>query len=584
MSNQVHQLYSTAEQWLGAIGASASSSLADEALAVARPHCSATPPPVEWAMVMALASWHLENYVEGLAVLMRVEISSVSSVDFFGLLGMLSRRVPGYEAKAQEAYEYALKLDSTRSDLQYNLANLLKEKEPMRALYHYRLSLKLDCKAANVWHNYGSTLNEYSDPDCALMALQTSLMLDPSDADAWCNLGLILFKLDRFEPSKRCFVHSIALDQAHATSYINYGQALIETLQPEQALHVLRRGVDLDSSSSNSLWNLSLALLLLGQYKDGWKFYDARFHTKEFGNTKSPTSVDLIRDLQSLPSPGGTELVVWSEQGLGDGIQFCRYLLLLQARNVPFRFIAPKPLLRLYRDWLGLKDCVCVTLDFKDMGDSRPNIPLLSLPHLFNTELHSIPSFSYLSPPSSPPSHLVVKQPPGGLSVGVAWATNPDNKAMYRHKSLPAATLLDPLLDLVKLDLIEIHSLQVGPDSCQFDSLKDHNRVFDWSSSFSDFADTAHVVSQLDLIISVDTAVAHLSAALNRPTWLLLPHNADFRWLHKRTDSPWYPSMRLFRQPTRGDWGAVMDEVQEALNRLFLLDLQSLANAKKQNG
>ena len=110
-------------------------------------------------------------------------------------------------------------------------------------------------------------------------------MLDPTDADAWCNLGLAMFQLEKFDASKDVFVHS-GLDQCHASSHINYGQVLIETLQPEEALQVLRRGVELDSSSSNSLWNLSLALLLLGQYKDGWRYYEARFHTDEFGKAK----------------------------------------------------------------------------------------------------------------------------------------------------------------------------------------------------------------------------------------------------------------------------------------------------------
>ena len=134
-------------------------------------------------------------------------------------------------------------------------------------------------------------------------------------------------------------------------------------------------------------------------------------------------------------------------------------------------------------------------------------------------------------------------------------------------------------MDAVQLDLIELHSLQVGGDAEQLAPWRHLERVTDWSGTLTDFADTAHLIQQLDLVISVDTAVAHLAGALGKPTWLLLAHNADFRWMHQRSDTPWYPGMRLFRQPKRGDWPGLMAEVQEALNQLFLLNLPPLAEA-----
>ena len=136
------------------------------------------------------------------------------------------------------------------------------------------------------------------------------------------------------------------------------------------------------------------------------------------------------------------------------------------------------------------------------------------------------------------------------------------------------------LINLVKLQLIELHSLQVGQDSSQLTPFSEVSGVHDWGKIVEDFSDTAFLIDQLDLVLTVDTAVAHLAGALNKPVWLLLPHNADFRWLHGRSDSPWYPNMRLFRQPKRGDWSGLMAQVQEALNQLFLLDLPSLSDAK----
>jgi len=213
--------------------------------------------------------------------------------------------------------------------------------------------------------------------------------------------------------------------------------------------------------------------------------------------------------------------------------------------------------------------------------DQRPHLALMSLPLLFNTELHTVPAqMPYLRPPSAVPEHLQVPPPPGGLSVGIVWASNPDNKAMYKNKSMPLALLMPRLIDLVELDLIDLHSLQFGADAEQLDPWRQHERVTDWKDRLQDFSETAFVLNQLDLVISVDTAVAHLAAALNRPTWLLLPQNADFRWLKGRNDSPWYPSMRLFRQQAHGDWGSVVQQVKDTLDTMFLLDLDGLADAK----
>ena len=155
------------------------------------------------------------------------------------------------------------------------------------------------------------------------------------------------------------------------------------------------------------------------------------------------------------------------------------------------------------------------------------------------------------------------------------WASNPDNKEMYR-KSMPLAVLMPLLSELLQLGLIELHSLQFGHDAAA-KSLVDYDGVKDWHEEIHDFSDTAHLLQQLDLVISVDTAVAHLAGALNRPTWLLRPQNADFRWLKGRSDSPWYPSMRLFRQRRHGDWSDVVDEIRQAFQDLTLLDFSALA-------
>ena len=149
----------------------------------------------------------------------------------------------------------------------------------------------------------------------------------------------------------------------------------------------------------------------------------------------------------------------------------------------------------------------------------------------------------YLNYSGETPQALSIPEPPGGISVGLVWASDPSNLAMYKHKSLPLDLLMPRLSELVQLDLVDIHSLQVGLDARELLPWSSNDRVTDWSSLLTDFQATAYILRQLDLVISVDTAVAHLAGALGIPTWLLLPANADFRWLRSKSDSPWYPGV-----------------------------------------
>jgi hypothetical protein len=213
-------------------------------------------------------------------------------------------------------------------------------------------------------------------------------------------------------------------------------------------------------------------------------------------------------------------------------------------------------------------------------GGGEP-LALMSLPLLFGTELDSVPCIvPYLHSPVIPPDSLRIVPPPGGLSIGIVWASNPDNKAMYRNKSIPLSLLMPLFLRLIDLDLIELHSLQFGEDAEQLAPWEMMPEIHNWMSKLQNFSDTAHVLQQLDLVITVDTAVAHLSGALKKPTWVLLPQNADFRWMRKRSDSPWYPSMRLFRQTAHGDWATVVSQLNEAFNAMLLVDTRQLLEAR----
>jgi len=540
-----------------------------------------------WGMLHGLALWFEQRHAEAFEILDQPQVCEACAAiaEYHNICGMVARQLPGHEARAQQAYERALELDPNRADTLYNLGNLLKQDHPERAEHFYRRSLVLNPDAAACWHNLGIALCSQNRHGEALAPLGISLRLDPSEADVWCNLGMAFYGLEQFDKAESCFRFTIGLDANHAPSHLNLGNALISVLQPEQAIHYLERGVELDSSSTNSLWNLSLAYLLLGRFIEGWRYYEARFNGKDFEKVKIPTAGPQIRQFDQLPRAGDPPVVVWSEQGLGDSIQFCRYLALLEASGVPYVFLARRQLLRLFREWTGLGERVQPLGSTDPTTDQRSHLALMSLPMLYGTELHSVPAqVPYLRPSQPTPEGLQVPPPPGGLAVGLVWASNPDNKAMYKNKSLPLSLLIPRLLDLADLDLIELHSLQFGDDAEQLQPWIDHPRVTDWHLRLKDFSETAHVLQQLDLVISVDTAVAHLAGALNRPTWLLLPQNADFRWLKGRLDSPWYPSMRLFRQSAHGDWPSVVHQLKQALDAMLLIDVGAVVAAQGGGG
>jgi len=534
-----------------------------------------------WVRPWGMALWKLERYEQALQVLEQGLEACATDVDFHVLMGMVARQLPAEHKKALRAYRVALELDPGRSDALYNLGNLLKDDDPVEAEECYLRSLNINPQYASGWHNLGIALNNQNRYNEALQALMVSLRLDPLVADAWCNLGLAFYGQEYFEKAEACFRYTISMNNQHAASHTNLGNTLISQLLPDEALQYLERGAELDTSSTNSLWNLALAYLLLGKYQKGWLHYEARFHTKDFEKVQIPTSGPRVRCLADLPGPGDPELVVWCEQGLGDAIQFCRYIYLLEAAQVPFVLLGRVQLLSLLQQWTGFGAKVLPPKGTTpEPIDIRPHVALMSLPMIFQTELATVPAVvPYLHPPEPTPLLLQVPPPPGGLAIGIVWASNPDNKAMYRNKSFPLSLLMPRLLDLLSLDLIDLHSLQFGADAEQLAPWRNHERITDWSEILNNFSDSAHVVSQLDLIISVDTAVAHLAGALNRPTWLLIPQNADFRWLKNRSDSPWYPSMRLFRQASHGDWSSVIQQVHAALDEMFLLDLEALASA-----
>ena len=504
-----------------------------------------------------------------------------SKAETWLLKGLILKRLSASEecnTPVLDSYYHAYSIDPSRWDIPFNIANSLKVTDPASAVSWYLKSLKLNPFSDSCWKNLGLLYLEKDQPLLAIHSLSSGLKIKPDDVDALCNLGLSYLCLDRFANAEKCFKLAILCDNTDSKGHLNYGNLLMANGNLTAALDHLSFQSSLSSESADARFNLGLCHLMMGKYSDGWPLYESRFNTGlvDLPNCFNPLNrIYTFNELRNLPP--NSRIVVWSEQGIGDTIQFVRYLNLLDVVGIEYDFYCEPSLVSLVRDWMLPGKSVISKSNLDLNGSYSHHIPLMSLPLLFDTNSFTIPcSLPYFKPSTQIPQHLQINDPPGGLSVGLVWATNPNNKPLYRHKSINLDILMPTLIQLIDMDLIDLHSLQVGSDKNQINSYLHNPRIFDWSDSINSFEDTAFLLNQLDLIISVDTAVAHLASALNRPTWLLLPKHSDFRWLRGVDDSPWYPGcMRLFRQQEQGDWSSVASQLHQAWSELLMLNLSA---------
>lgn len=415
------------------------------------------------------------------------------------------------------------------------------------ALLQFRKALTMAPDLAETSFFLGYCLQLLGRYEEALSAYDQALTCSPLLVAAWNNRGNTLLKLCRYEQAAESYSRALELEPglldtrvALATCYQALGLA-------SEAMSACEAVLRVDPQHAEAHWNKALLLLLNGDYLQGWREYEWRWRKRDF---TSP--------LRSFSQPrwqgealAGRTILVHAEQGFGDTLQFCRYVPLVASRGARVVFECHQPLVPLME---GLAGTVTVVPAGEPLPPFDLHVPLLSLPLIFGTAAETIPdAVPYLSaPPDRLPFWSTVVADGGRLRVGLCWAgkSYPDP-----GRSCPA----DQLLPLVTMTGVEFHSLQVGWNGPLPPAMADH------VAHVHDFGDTAALVSRLDLIITIDTAMAHLAGAMGKPTWVMLPFAPDWRWMLGRDDSPWYPSMRLFRQPANGSWRDVVQRVAAAL-------------------
>jgi tetratricopeptide (TPR) repeat protein len=541
-----------------------------EALDQARELCchDALPQAVRAEMhhLEAACLHQLEQSDAAVAAVRRAIALEPANASYLNTYGVILRKLKRTE-EAVRSYERVMALTPDFADVYYNCGNALNELERKEeAIARFERCLQLNPGHASAHHNVANCLRDLKRIDEALAHYERSNALQHHNPDMHCNWGLAWQLQERWDKAMEAFQTAIAQKSDHAPSHINLGSALAVQERFEEACAALRRGVELDDSCNDAKFNLGLTLLTIGEFEEGWHFYDTRLRLPDKVRPPLPTPMWDGR----LESLDGKPLLVWAEQGYGDNIQFARYVPILMEAGVTVTLSTRKPLLGLLRECLVPHTPAIVEHKPAELQGFEHHVALLSLPKLCRTGKATIPMMpGYLREPSAIPAHLRIDRQPFALHIGLVWASGVDNKDMYADKSMA----LEPLLSLFDSwrneRLVVLHSLQVGVDAEQLEPWRGQRGVVDHSQDLNDFLATACVISQLDLVISVDTAVAHVAGALNKPVWTMLQHNADFRWMRGRPDTPWYPSMTLVRQRSLGDWDSVLEQIKDRLTRLL---------------
>ncbi len=468
----------------------------------------------------------------------------------------------GRRTDAVALLEEAVRNNPQLAEAQLNLGSLYREQKKFaEAAACFREAIRLQPELLVAYVNLGNVLIEEGAPEEALGVFEPVLRLEPGNADALSGRANALRMLDCLEEAVEACRHVTRLRPDQPDSFNNLAIALGDLGRMDGCHLALEHALRLQPDHGPSHMSRALALLQAGKFQEGWLEYEWRWKGADMD---APGFAQPRWDGTPL---AGRTLLLHAEQGMGDNIQFIRLAASIDRGGGKVLFHGPKPLARLFATCAGIDQ-------FVEQGAALPafdlQCPLLSVAGLLGIDASNLPAavpYLFAEPElrSSWRGRLQGHAGLGraGLKVGICWRGNPRFR-MDRRRSFPLAAFAP----LAQVDGVRLYSLQKGAGAEQLNEWGEKLDIADFSAELGDFADTAAFMAELDLVIACDTSVAHLAGALGVPVWLAVPKAGDWRWLTNRDDSPWYPTMRLFRQEARGDWAGVAARVACALEEV----------------
>jgi hypothetical protein len=417
----------------------------------------------------------------------------------------------------------------------------------------YRDVLEADPGNSAALHMLGVIAFQSGYNDKALGLIARALRVAPNFPEALNNMGNVFSKMGGLEDALLFFQEAVAQKPDYALAYNHLGSALLGLGRLDEAAACHEEAIALNPEFANSHFNLGRLYLLMGRLEEGWKEYGWRRQVAEFNYAHRP----YAQPVWDGGNPDGKNLLLYPEQGLGDFLQFVRYIPLVAAEGGQIILETPTPMTRLLQGFDGAHTLVQFGAP---LAEFDCHASLLDLPGILGTTLETIPApANYItSSPELTDAWAERLGPREDFRIGLVWAGNPEHTNDANRSIDPG--LLKPL---IQIPGISIYNLQVERDGEAKAVFGD--AITDLAPELKDFSETAAAIRNLDLVVSVDTSVAHLAGALGHRVWTLLPFVPDWRWLIDRDDSPWYPSMRLFRQKTAGDWPGVIKRLAAAI-------------------
>jgi FkbM family methyltransferase len=475
-------------------------------------------------------------------------------------------KLAGDLAAAVDAYRKAIALRPAHADAHFNLGTALAEQERIaEAADCFRQSAALRPNHYDSLVNLGVASKQLKRHDAAVDAYRRAIAVEPDNPSAWIKLGNALEAADRFTDAIETYRQAIARAPDSADAHNGLGLALMHAGDPAAGIAPMRRAIALDPVHAWAHTNLGLALLTLGDFAEGWREYEWRWELDDFADMRR-VRADRLWDGGDI---AGRTVFLTHEQGMGDSIQFLRYATELAGRGARVIVGVQPPLRRVAARVPGVSRAV-------SKGD--PGVPfdvhcsMMSAPLLCGTTLATIPAvIPYITAEPELEAAWAERLPEGPRRIGLCWAGKPSFRSDAR-RSVPLAAFAP----FAQLQGVRWISLQKGPAADQSRTPPAGLALEDWTTELADFADTVALIARLDLVVTVDTAVAHLAGAMGKPVWMLCRSDSEWRWMLGRDDSPWYPTLRLYRQSRAGDWsgpiGRMCDDIarQPGVTRVAL--------------
>ena len=462
--------------------------------------------------------------------------------------------------EALTCFDQALRIKPDDAEAHNNRGNALHSlKRFDEALASYDEALRIRPDYAEAYSNRGGGLQQLGLLKEALASYEQALHIKPQNAAALNNRGFVLQAHGRLEAALASFDQALQIKPDYAVAHHNRGLVLHRLRRLDEALASYEQALRLMPDAAVCHLDKGLCHLLRGEYPQGWKEYEWRWKSDNVKHTRRHAGHPSWPGSQSVV---GKRVLLWSEQGFGDTLQFCRYVRAVAELGAAVYLEVPQPLKPLLQ---GLDGAAQVFGE----GDALPEFdyqcPLLSLPLFFKSDEQSISGAPYIAAPST---RRWVDEVLHGLNprIGVAWSGNA-NQADDRNRSIPLSRFQSLLPEGLAVVCVQ-------KDIREADRavLAERPAIRAVDTHLADFSDTAALINELDLVVTTDTSIAHLAGAMGKEVWILLSWAADWRWLLERTDSPWYDSATLFRQPAPGDWDSVLTEVKRKLSERYSRD------------